>query len=184
MALSLQEQLLKAGLADKKKAKKIKQEKHKQVKAKQRSNLQVENEAKTAADAALAAKQEKDRQLNEKQREERLRKEIIAQVANLINVNAQPRKKGDLVLNFTDNNLVKRMYVDQKTHKLVTQGRLSIVSCVADVYELVPTPVADKIKERVPESVIYQATELQEDKESNDDNDWYADYDIPDDLVW
>ena len=184
MALSLQEQLLKAGLADKKKAKKIKQEKHKQVKAKQRTNQSVENEAKVAAAAALAVKQDKDRLLSEKQREERLRKEIVAQVANLINVNAQARRKGDLVLNFMDNNLVKRMYVDKTIHKLVTQGRLSIVSCVADVYELVPKPVADKIKERVPEAVIYQATEVQEDKDSGEDNDWYADYDIPDDLVW
>lgn len=184
MALSLQEQLLKAGLADKKKAKKIKQEKHKQVKAKQRSNQEIENEAKTAAAAALSAKQEKDKLLNQQQREERLRKETIAQVANLVKVNAQPRKKGDIVLNFTDNNLVKRMYVDQKTHKLVTQGRLSVVSCQADVYELVPTPVADKIKERVPESVIYQAIEVQKEKEAAEDNDWYADYDIPDDLVW
>lgn len=184
MALSLQEQLLKAGLADKKKAKKIKQEKHKQVKAKQRNNQEIENEAKNAAKAALAAKQDKDRMLSEKQREERMRKEIIAQVVNLIKVNAQTRRRGDLVLNFTDNNLVKRMYVDQKMHKLVTQGRLSIVSCEPDVYELVPTPVADKIKERVPESVVYQATEVPEDKASSEDNDWYADYDIPDDLVW
>jgi uncharacterized protein YaiL (DUF2058 family) len=184
MALSLQEQLLKAGLADKKKAKKIKQEKHQQIKAKQRNNQEIENEAKKAAAAALAAKQQKDRLLSDKQRDERLRKEIIAQVVNLIKVNAQPRRKGDLVLNFTDNNLVKRMYVDKTMHKLVTQGRLSVVSCLPDVYELVPTPVADKIKERVPESVIYQATELEEDKVSSEDNDWYADYDIPDDLVW
>jgi uncharacterized protein YaiL (DUF2058 family) len=76
------------------------------------------------------------------------------------------------------------MYVDKTMHKLVTQGRLSVVSYLPDVYELVPTPVADKIKERVPESVIYQATELEEDKVSSEDNDWYADYDIPDDLVW
>jgi len=184
MALSLQEQLLKAGLADKKNAKKIKQEKHKQVKAKQRNNQEIESDAKKAAAVALAAKQEKDRLLSEKQREERLRKEIIAQVANLIKVNAQPRRKGDLVLNFTHHNLVKRMYVDKSMHKLVTQGRLSVVSCQSDVYELVPTPVADKIKERVPESVIYQATEVEEDKGSGEENDWYADYDIPDDLVW
>ncbi len=184
MALSLQEQLLKAGLADKKKAKKIKQEKHKQVKAKQRNNQEVESEAKKAAAAALAAKQDKDRLLSDKLRDERLRKEIIAQANNLIKVNAQPRKRGDVVLNFTDNNLVKRMYVDQATQKMVTQGRLSVVSCEADVYELVPTPVADKIKERVPESVIYQATEIQEDKDNAQDSEWYANYDIPDDLVW
>jgi hypothetical protein len=184
MALSLQEQLLKAGLADKNKAKKIKQEKHKQVKAKQRNNQEIESDSKKAAAAALSAKQEKDRLLSQEQRNERLRKEIIAQVVNLIKVNAQARRKGDLVLNFTDNNLVKRMYVDKNMHKLVTQGRLSVVSCESDVYELVPTPVADKIKERAPESVIYQAPELPEDKESTEDNDWYADYDIPDDLTW
>lgn len=184
MALSLQEQLLKAGLADKKKAKKIKQEKHKQVKAKQRNNHELENEAKQAAAAALATKKEKDRLLSEKQRDERLRKEIIAQANNLIKVNAQPRKRGDVVLNFTHNNLIKRMYVDQATQKLVAQGRLSVVSCELDVYELVPTPVANKIKERVPESVIYQTTELQEEKDKTEDSDWYADYEIPDDLVW
>jgi uncharacterized protein YaiL (DUF2058 family) len=184
MALSLQEQLLKVGLADKKKAKNIKQEKHKQVKAKQRNNQEIESEAKIAAAGTLAAKQERDRLLSQKQRDERLRKEIIAQVINLIKVNAQPRRKGDIVLNFTDNNVVKRMYVDKNMHTLVTQGRLSVVSYESDVYELVPTPVADKIKERVPESVIYQATQLEEDKVSSEDQDWYADYDIPDDLVW
>ena len=184
MALSLQDQLLKAGLADKKKAKKIKQEKHKQVKAKQRSKVEIEDEAKVAAAQALAAKREKDRLLSDKQRQERLEKEIAAQVIDLIKANAQERKRGDIVLNFTDNKLVKRMYVDANTHRLVTQGRLSVVSYEQDSYELVPTPVADKIKERVPESVIYQATEVAEEKQNNADDDWYADYEIPDDLVW
>ncbi|MBF7072923.1 DUF2058 domain-containing protein [Glaciecola sp. MH2013] len=184
MALSLQDQLLKAGLADKKKAKKIKQEKHKQVKAKQKHKAVIEDEAKIAASEALEAKKSKDRLLAKKQKEERLQKEIAAQVIDLIKVNAQSRKKGDLVLNFTVDNLVKRMYVDQKMHKLVTQGRLSVVSYEPDVYELVPTPVADKIKQRMPESVIYQATEIEQDKNESDDDDWYADYEIPDDLVW
>ena len=184
MALSLQDQLLKAGLADKKKAKKIKQEKHKQVKAKQRNKVEVEDEAKVAAAQALAAKREKDRLLSEQQRQERLEKEIAAQVIDLIKANAQERKRGDIVLNFTDNKLVKRMYVDGTTHRLVTQGRLSVVSYEQDSYELVPTPVADKIKERMPESVIYQATEVAEEKQNNTDDDWYAEYEIPDDLEW
>jgi uncharacterized protein YaiL (DUF2058 family) len=184
MALSLQDQLLKAGLADKKKAKKIKQEKHKQVKAKQKNKVMVEDEAKVAANAALEAKKEKDRLLAEKQKAARMEKEITAQVIDLIKVNAQPRKRGELVLNFTVNNLVKRMYVDDKTHRLVTQGRLSVVSYEQDVYELVPTPVADKIKQRMPDSVIYQATEVPEEKLNSEEDDWYADYDIPDDLVW
>lgn len=62
---------------------------------------------------------------------------------------------------------------------------MSVVSYEQDSYELVPTPVADKIKERMPESVIYQATEVAEEKQNNaDENWWYAEYEIPDDLVW
>jgi uncharacterized protein YaiL (DUF2058 family) len=59
-----------------------------------------------------------------------------------------------------------------------------VVSYEQDVYELVPTPVADKIKQRMPDSVIYQATEVPEEKLNSEEDDWYADYDIPDDLVW
>lgn len=186
MALSLQEQLLKSGLADKKKAKKIKQEKHKQVKAQQKHKQVSVNEAAEAAKLAAQEKKEKDQALAQEQRQLREQKEIAAQVADLIKVNAQVRKRGDVVLNFTHDNLVKRMYVDDTTHKLVTQGRLSVVSCVQDVYELVPSPVADKIAQRMPQCVIYQSIEDKQEKANNqsEEDDWYAEYDIPDDLMW
>ena len=186
MGGSLQDQLLKAGLADKKQAQKAAKERHKQVKTKQKNKKAViENEAKTAAEQAKFAKQEKDRKLADEQRALTQQKELKAQVTNLIKVNAQPKNNGDVVLNFTHENVVKRLYVSERTHKDVTSARLAVVSYQANQYELVPLPVADKIQTRLPEAVIYIADTAAENRAQADGNDeWYADYDIPDDLMW
>jgi uncharacterized protein YaiL (DUF2058 family) len=186
MGGSLQDQLLKAGLADKKQAQKAKKDKHKQVKAKQKNKKAViTDEAKLAAQDALIAKQEKDRKLAAEHRAALQQKDIKAQVINLIKVNAQPKNNGDVALNFTHNKLVKRLYVSERTHKEVTQARLAVVSYQDNEYELVPLPVADKIQTRMPECVIYIADTAADNRSQADDNDdWYADYDIPDDLMW
>ena len=52
MGLSLQDQLLKAGLTDKKKANQIKKQKHKQVKAQQKHKVAADNESKRLANEA------------------------------------------------------------------------------------------------------------------------------------
>ena len=87
------------------------------------------------------------------------------------------------MLNFTDNNVVKRMYVSDAVHKLVVDARLAVVR-LDDDYALIPTPVADKIAERDANVVIYRADLREENKEKSAEDDWYADYEIPDDLTW
>ncbi|MEP0357324.1 DUF2058 domain-containing protein [Paraglaciecola sp.] len=189
MALSLQEQLLKAGLTDKKKAKQVRQQKHKQAIA-QKNNKQIinTNEAKLSAEKLIEAKKAKDRELNQKAKQEADKKAILAQIKQLIEVNLQPKFAGkngeDLVCNFTDGTKIKRMYVSQVTHKQITQGKLAIVK-LNDGYELVPMPVANKIAERDVNVVVYRADTISEsDQKDSENDDWYADYDIPDDLNW
>jgi uncharacterized protein YaiL (DUF2058 family) len=76
------------------------------------------------------------------------------------------------------------MYVSQSTQKQITQGKLAIVK-LNDGYELVPTPVANKISERDETIVVYRADNLSDaDQKSSENDDWYAEYDIPDDLNW
>lgn len=182
MALSLQEQLLKAGVADKGKAKQARADKRKKKKQKQ---PQV-NENKAAAEQALAAKKAKDRELNDQQNARMKARSVIAQVKQLINMNKQDRRKGEVVLNFTHDNKIKRIYVTDSLHKGVVAGKLAVVS-LEDEYELVPLPVADKIAERSAETVVYiakQDTSMQISNESSEEDDWYADYEIPDDLTW
>lgn len=182
MAQSLQDQLLKAGLADKKKASQVKREKQKKRKHQLKHKVSEVSETQEAAEQARLAKLEKDRQLNEMAKQEAEKKAIAAQIKQLIEINKQPRGKGDLVCNFTDGTKIKRMYVDQVTQKRISAGKLAIVRA-GEGYELVPVPVADKIAQRDAEVVVYRADQLEE-VESNDEDDWYADYQIPDDLTW
>lgn len=182
MALSLQEQLLQAGLTDKKKAKQVKREKHKKVKHQQKHKVVETDEAKLAAEKVKTEKLEKDRQLNLKAKQRAEEKALKAQIKQLIELNKQPKGKGDIVCNFTDNNVIKRMYVDQLTQNRISQGKLAIVKFQGG-YEIVAVQVADKISQRDEQAVVYRADTLVEEQSSEED-DWYADYQIPDDLSW
>lgn len=181
---SLQDQLLKAGLADKASAKQARADKRKKQKLKNKQKQPVVDEATLAAQKAAEEKKAKDRALNEQQQQARELRSIAAQVRQLINVNKQKRD-GDVLLNFTHDNVVKRMYVSDEIHKQVTKGRLVVV-IQDDAYELVPTPVADKIAQRDESSIVYRADLDTKDASGaeEDENDWYADYEIPDDLTW
>lgn len=185
MALSLQDQLLKAGLTDKKKAKQVKKEKHKKVKHQQKHKVVEVDENKLAAEKALKEKQEKDRQLNLKAKEEADKKAVVAQIRQLITINKQPKDNGDIACNFTDGTVIKRVYVNQATQNRIAAGKLAIVK-LDDGYEIVPMPVAEKISQRDEQCVVYRADQVEDAKtETNsEEDDWYADYEIPDDLTW
>jgi uncharacterized protein YaiL (DUF2058 family) len=179
---SLQDQLLKAGLADKSSAKQARADKRKRQKQNKKAESSV-SEAQLAAQQVMLEKQEKDKQLNQQQQQEREKKALIAQIKQLIDVNKQPVKKGDTVLNFTDNNVVKRMYVTEKLHKQVIDARLAVAKYMDD-YALVPVPIADKIIQRDESFIVYRADDRPENQEKSEEDDWYADYEIPDDLMW
>jgi uncharacterized protein len=185
MALSLQEQLLKAGLADKKKATQISNQKRKSAKINKKHKIVEIDENKQAAEQAIEAKKAKDRELNARTKQEAEAKAVIAQIKQLIEVNKQPKDNGDIACNFTDDNKVKRLYVDVLTKKHISQGKLAIVK-YAQGYEIVPMPVADKISERDENCVVYRADKVEQEAaaEKDDTQDWYAEYQIPDDLVW
>ncbi|GAB3035772.1 DUF2058 domain-containing protein [Bowmanella dokdonensis] len=185
MALSLQEQLMKAGLADKQKVQKVKTEKRKQAKQQKKHKLQPADEARLAAEQALEAKKAKDRELNEQARLEAEKKAVGAQIKQLIETNRQPKNTGDIACHFTDGNKVKQLYVNALTQKRISQGKLAIVK-LAESYEIVPMPVADKIAERDEQVVLYRADKLESsaNDKSGEEDDWYAEYDIPDDLMW
>ena len=137
----------------------------------------------------MKSKKAKDRELNQKTKQEADKKALVAQIKQLIEANKQPkfvgsRREPEVACNFTDGTLIKRMYVCQATQKHVTQGKLVIVK-LNDGYELVPTPVANKIAERDDSYVVYRADNISEaDQKSSEGDDWYAEYDIPDDLNW
>ena len=179
MAKSLQEQLLKAGLIDKNKAQKIKTEKRKKARQQPKGQV-VESESQQLAKAAMAEKAEKDRQLNLQKKQEAEQKAILAQIKQLIQVNAQDKSKGDIPYQISDDKKVKKLNLTGQQKQQVINGLLVIVK-LEQTYELVPKIVADKISQRDPSFIIVQNEKVDD---QLDEDDPYADYEIPDDLMW
>lgn len=176
--MSLQDQLLKAGLIDQKKASKVKKTKHQQTKKKQKNKVETVDEAKLAAQRSQAEKVERDRQLNQQRKEEAERKAVGAQVRQLIEMNRQPTD-GDIAYSFTDGALVKKLYVTETQQKQLSNGRLCIVK-LDQGYELIPTLVAEKVQQRDDSTLILS----NQPTETPDEDDPYADFQVPDDLMW
>ncbi len=177
MSKSLAEQLLKAGLGDAKKLKNIKKEQHK-ARVKAGKNGTVVNEATLLAEQSRQQQVERDRLLNQQKKAEAEQKALAAQVKQLIEMNVIS-DKGDIGFNFTDQNKVKKIYVSDKIQQQLVKGQIAIARN-GDAYLLVPVQVAERIQQRVPEAVVL----LNQKDEALDEDDPYADFKIPDDLMW
>jgi len=176
---SLQEQLLKAGIVDKKKAKQVEQEKRKQKKQTHKGHKQID-ETKELAKKALAEKTARDREINRQREAVAELKAIAAQIKQLIEVNRIDRKDGETAYQFTDGTKIKKIYVSPLLHNQLSKGVIAIVR-LNDQYELVPAVVAEKISQR-DESIVLVQNQASTDEDEEDD--YYADYKIPDDLMW
>ncbi|AIW15711.1 DUF2058 domain-containing protein [Vibrio tubiashii] len=170
--LTLQEQMLKAGLVNEKKLKKAK-------KGSKKSRVQA-REVKAAVEENKRQQQERDKALSEEQKEQRLSKEIKAQIKQLIEMNTIDQKDGEIKYNFTDGTLVKAIYVEQLIRDQLAKGILSIAR-TDETYVVIPSSVAKKIAMR-DESVIIEQNAPAEDIPAEDDP--YADFVVPDDLMW
>ncbi|QFU74336.1 DUF2058 domain-containing protein [Halioglobus maricola] len=182
MAGSLQDQLLKAGLTDAKKAKQMAKDKRKQAKVAKSSGIEVVDENKQAARQAIEDKAQRDRELNQVLNDKARRKAINAQIKQLIESSKLEKGRGEIGYNFTDGNKVKKIYVAALEQKQLTAGVLAIAK-QGDQYEIVPRPVADKIAERDPARVIFSTEEAGAEL-TEEEKDWYKDYEVPDDLMW
>lgn len=122
--LTLQEQMLKAGLVTSKKVAKAQR-------TAKKSRVQA-REAREAVEENKKAQLERDKQLSEQQKQAALSKEYKAQVKQLIEMNRIDISKGNIGFNFTDNNLIKKIVVDKLTQAQLISGRLAIARLVAD----------------------------------------------------
>lgn len=177
MSNALKEQLLKAGLADAKKLKAVKKAKH-QEKVQAGKNKALVNEASLLAEQARQQQVARDKELNQQKQAELQKKAVAAQVKQLINNNTI-KAHGDVAYNFTDGKLVKRLYVNNKLHDELSRGLLAIAK-QDEQYYLVPAGVAEKIQQRQSDSIVVLNVKQQQ----VDEDDPYADYQIPDDLMW
>ncbi len=185
MSNALQDQLLKAGLTTEKKIKKQIHSKNKQAKQnKKKKNKRFEvDESKLLAQKAEAEKKQHDRELNRKKEDAVKQKAIISQIKQLIETNSADISKGELAYNFEDTidnkKVIKKLFVTEAIHDQISRGKFAIAK-FGEQYAAVPAIVANKIKDRDESYIIV----LNEPGTTEDIDDEYADYQIPDDLMW
>ena len=179
--LSLQDQLLKSGLVSSAQAKSAKSDKRKQTEQQRKNNVTVVDEAKELVQKTQAEKAKRDRELNQLIKQQEEQKHLIAQVKQLIELNKQPKDADGLAYHFNDKNKVKTLYVSETIREQIIRGRLAIVK-LEESYEAVSSEVAKKISLRDAASVIVHNEPSASAVDTKDDP--YADYQIPDDLMW
>ncbi|MCF6205114.1 MAG: DUF2058 domain-containing protein [Methylococcaceae bacterium] len=177
--LSLQDQLLKAGLTSNNKAKQVRAEKRKQTKQQQKNKTEFVNEAKQSSQENKGKQVEKDRQLNRQRDQEAEKKQIADQIIQLINLNKLPKDNNGEAYNFTDEKKVKSIYISEDIRNSIINGKLAIVK-LRKTYEVVSVKVAEKIKQRDEHIVIVMFS----DNPSSIEDDEYSAFEVPDDLIW
>jgi uncharacterized protein len=181
---SLQEQLLKAGLTTKQKARQANTDKRKNNKQ-QRSGVAVsasmQEQVRQELAQAKAAKAEKDAALNAQKKQQQLAKEQFLRIQQLLQHHQVKAIDGDLAFNFSHDNKVKKLFVNDKTQTALVQGRLAICAQQQQIY-VVTAETAEKIN-GLDGSVVLVLNEKVETQDIAED-DPYAAYQIPDDLMW
>ncbi len=189
MAGSLQDQFLAAGLIKKQKANNIQTAKKKAVKQSRKNNTELVDEAAELAEKVQDEQRQKSQELNKQQKEQAEQKSVLAQIRQIIKLNSiekAPKKMNDELqtYNFTDQGKVKNIYVSPQNHDLISRGRIAIAQLIEDkddTYYLIPAEAANKISERQSNAIVLlndaQSTKAQ-------DDDPYADFEVPDDLMW
>ncbi len=185
---SLRDQLLKTGLASKEQAKKAekqaKSKTHQQQKQKRKKKKAETVDTESAAYLAAKAQEEemaRAKELNRKKQVERQQKESLAQVRDLIKHNQVNDYKANIDYHFIDGKFARQIHVNAKQQQQLANGQLAITVLDEDAYYIVQANIAEKLLERLPEVVVCFNKEKEKTSEADDP---YANYKVPDDLMW
>ena len=181
---SLQDQLLKAGLTTKQKTRQANSDQRKKNKQK-RSGVQHDASLQETVQQDLAQQKNdklaKDNALNEEKKKQLIAKEQQLRIKQILVHHQLKNIKGDNEYNYTFDNKIKKLALDLQTHKALINGRLSVCGFEEETY-VVTSETAEKLAELDTQIILVQNEKVVE--ENTDENDPYADYQIPDDMMW
>ncbi len=151
---SLQDQLLKAGMVNKKQVKKAAHDKRmEQTKNKKGQSANADAEAKARLKKQREEQAAADRQRNiERQQQDKLKADQAA-AKQLIANNYQPLKEGDEPYNYVDGKKIKRFYATKEIADKLEAGKIALASH-QDKLVLIPVDTALKVMERDEKAVL------------------------------
>ncbi len=180
MSNPFRDQLLKTGIVSKQQAHNAKKDKTKKNKQQRSQKEAAADETKLKIQQAAQDKARLDRELNKEKEQAARIKAISAEINQLITKNCLARQQDcEIAYNFEHMNKVKHIYINNEMKQKIISGALGI-AYIDSRYELVPKTIAEKIQQRDEKRIIlFDNNEPMVDK-----NDPYAEYTVPDDLIW
>jgi uncharacterized protein YaiL (DUF2058 family) len=175
----LQDQLLKAGLAKKDKVAQAvrEQNKQRQGKAPAPPGEDLVDTQRLQADRA-----ERDRALAAERNAQLRANEQRAQVHQIVESN-KVRREGEIAYRFTDGDKIKSMLVNEPLRAQLASGMLVIVRH-GQGYELLPRVAADKVYARDTGMIVLDHGRTEAAGDRSEDDDYYKQFEVPDDLIW
>lgn len=178
----LQEQLLKAGLVKKSKVAEVA---HAQTKARHAKAPAGPSEIQREAERARLEKVERDRALAAERKAQARISELRAQARQIIADKKVPRT-GDSEYRFTAGGAIRTLLVDDELRRKLSAGALVIVQ-VDGRFELLPRVAAEQVRQRDAAMIVVdhgQDTAGDAAAAASDDDAYYAQFKVPDDLIW
>lgn len=176
----LQEQLLKAGLAKKSKVAEVAREQQKARLGKASSDAA---EIQREAERVRLEKVERDRALEAERRARARAGELAAQARQIIQDKKLPRT-GESEYRFPADGAIRTVLVDDDQRRKLAAGSVVIVR-FGDRYELLPRAAGEKVRERDASLVVLDHGQSRDaTPTSSEDDAYYAQFKVPDDLIW
>ena len=150
MGNPLQDQLLKAGLVNKKQAQKAKREQYLSRKKKKKTDP---TETGNKAREQQQAQAKRNRELNQQRAEKKRLQEQKAQIKQLIEKNRLKLDGKGEPYYFAVQKQINRIFVSEEVTDQLCRGQLAIVA-LGNNFEVVPAKVAHQIASRDEEAVV------------------------------
>ena len=175
----LQEQLLKAGLAKKGKVDQIARE---QAKQRQGKAPTAAPEEKVDAQRLQAERAERDRALAAEGNAQTHARELAAQIRQIVDAN-KVKREGEISYRFTDGDKIHSVLVNEPLRAQLAKGSLVVVRS-GDGFELLPRAAAEKVRERDASAIVLDHGQPADAAAQSEDDEYYSQFKVPDDLTW
>jgi uncharacterized protein YaiL (DUF2058 family) len=182
----LQDQLLKAGLVKKSQVAQAAREQAKQRQGKAPAGpTDEQREAERArAERARAERVERDRALAAERNAQARAHEQRAQARQIVETQ-RLRAAGEIEYRFVDGHAIRTLLVDAAQRTQLASGAL-VIARHGEGYALLPRTAADKVRERDASMIVLDHANAgaAPAAPASDDDAYYAQFKVPDDLIW
>jgi uncharacterized protein YaiL (DUF2058 family) len=178
----LQEQLLKAGLVKKSKLAEVAREQHK---ARHGKGAPAPSEIQRDAERATRGRRSSAiAPWRPNARRRPARRNCMRRRARSLQDRKVPRS-GEVEYRFTADGAIRTLLVNDDLKKKLSTGAL-VIARIDDRYELLPRVAADKVRERDAAMIVLDHGQANEPAAvaTSEDDAYYAQFKVPDDLVW